>query len=233
MQKYKNHLEEVSSTAAMLQQYVTNFKQENLNLQEKTRKDWQDLEKYCEENGEYGRHLRIKNLKKQENDFFDKVLEAVRGLLTEASINTPEACFDCAHCVSRTDDTAIACFTTFHHRTIFYRKRKEFKNGVKGHPDLTKSGLDVLIKASKYLNSLSNVGFVYVDINCRLKIHFSNNNESFFNSMDDLISKTKSFPNDSSCFLIQLRYFRVSASKWYLYRRCQQRRFRKAVFFTN
>ena len=39
MQKYKNHLEEVSSTVAMLQQYVTNFKQENLNLQEKTRKD--------------------------------------------------------------------------------------------------------------------------------------------------------------------------------------------------
>ena len=105
----------------MLQQYVTNFKQEKLNLQEKTRKDWQDLEKYCEENGEYGRHLRIKNLKKQENDFFDKVLEAVRGLLSDASINTPEACIDCAHCVSRTDDTVIACFTTFRHRTIFYK----------------------------------------------------------------------------------------------------------------
>ena len=44
---------------------------------------------------------------------------------------------------------------------------------------------------------LSNVGFIYADINCQLKIHFSNSNGSFFDSMDDLISKTEGFPNDS------------------------------------
>ena len=54
IQKYKNRLEEVTSTVAMLQQYVTNLKQENLDLQEKTRKDRQDLEKYCKENEQYG-----------------------------------------------------------------------------------------------------------------------------------------------------------------------------------
>ena len=50
IQEYKNQLEKVSSTVAMLQQHVTNVKQEHLNLQEKARKDRQDLEKYCEEN---------------------------------------------------------------------------------------------------------------------------------------------------------------------------------------
>ena len=42
-------------------------KQENSNLQERTRIDRQDLEKYCEENEQYSRRLclRIKNLKKQ------------------------------------------------------------------------------------------------------------------------------------------------------------------------
>ena len=66
IQKYKNQLEEVSSTVAMLQQHVTNLKHEKSNLQEKTRKDRQDLEKYCEENEQYGRLLclRIKNMKK-------------------------------------------------------------------------------------------------------------------------------------------------------------------------
>ena len=51
----------------MFQQHVTNLKQKNLNLQEKTRKDWQDLEKYCEENELHGRRLclRNKNMKKQ------------------------------------------------------------------------------------------------------------------------------------------------------------------------
>ena len=42
-QKYENQLEEVTSTVAMLQQHVTNFKQKRSNLQEKTRKDRQDL----------------------------------------------------------------------------------------------------------------------------------------------------------------------------------------------
>ena len=67
IQKYQNKLEEVGSTVAMLQQHVTNLKQENLNLQERTRIDRQDLEKYCEENEQYSRRLclRIKNLKKQ------------------------------------------------------------------------------------------------------------------------------------------------------------------------
>ena len=50
IQKYKSQLNEASSTVAMLQQHMTNLKQENSNLQEITRVDGQDLEKYCEEN---------------------------------------------------------------------------------------------------------------------------------------------------------------------------------------
>ena len=67
IQKHQNQLEQVSSTVAMLQQHVTNLKQENSNVQERTRIDRQDLEKYCEENEQYSRRLclRIKNLKKQ------------------------------------------------------------------------------------------------------------------------------------------------------------------------
>ena len=53
MQKYKNQLEEVSSTEAMFQQHVTNLKKENSNLQGKNREDRQDLEKYGEENEQH------------------------------------------------------------------------------------------------------------------------------------------------------------------------------------
>ena len=135
-------------------------------------------------------------MKTLENESTKKVLEAVKYFFSEASINIPDACIDHAHCVIRTDDTVIVRYTTFCRCTLFYRKRKPLKNGVKVHLDLTKAKLDLLIKASKYVNSLSNVGFVYGDINCRLKIHFSNNNESFSDSMDDLISKTEGFSND-------------------------------------
>ena len=96
IQEHKNQLEEVSSTVAMLQQHVTSLKQKNLNLQEKSRKDQQDLEKYCKENEKHDRRLclRIKNMKKEENESYNKVLEAVKCLLSEASINVPDACID-------------------------------------------------------------------------------------------------------------------------------------------
>ena len=134
-------------------------------------------------------------MKKQENESSDKFLEAVKWLVSEAGINIQDACIDRAHRVRRNNDTVIVRFTTFHHRTMFCGKRKELKNVVKVHLDLKKARLDLLIKLNKYVNSLSYVGFVYADINCRLKIGFSNNNESFFDSVDDLILKTEGFPN--------------------------------------
>ena len=73
-------LEAISLAVVMLQQQVINVKQGNLNLQEKARKDFQDLEKYYEENGQYALRLclRIRNLRKQENESSNKVLEAVK-----------------------------------------------------------------------------------------------------------------------------------------------------------
>ena len=115
----------------MLQQHLANLKQENSNLQERTRIDRQELEKRCKENEQYSRRLclRIKNIKKQENESSDKVLEEIKCLFSEASIIIPDVCIDLAHRVSKTDDTVIVRFTKFPHRTIFYRKRKELKNG--------------------------------------------------------------------------------------------------------
>ena len=132
-----------------------------------TRKDWQNLGKYCKENKQHGwcPCLRIKNIKKQ-------VLEAVKGLFSKVSISTPDAFINRAHCVSRTDghgDSTLYNISSLH----YVLRKKELKNGVKAHVKLTKDRLDLLIKTSKYVNSLSNKGFVYTDINCRLKIHFS------------------------------------------------------------
>ena len=69
---------------------------------------------------------------------------------SEASINTPDVCIDRVHRVRGTDDTVIVRFTTFPHRTLFYRKREELKNGMKFHLEVTKTRLDLLIKVSKY-----------------------------------------------------------------------------------
>ena len=91
-------------------------------------------------------------------------------------------------------------------------KRKKLKTGVRAQLDLAKARLDLLMKASKHVNSScspSNVGVVYADINCRLKTYLSNNRESFFVSMDDLILKTENFLFSDSAMIFMSFCFKM------------------------
>ena len=73
-------------------------------------------------------------MKKQENEFSEKVLETIKCLFSEANINIPDAYIDRAHRVSRTDDTVIVRFTAFLHPTKFWRKRKKLKKWSESSP---------------------------------------------------------------------------------------------------
>ena len=72
---------------------------------------------------------------------------------------------------------------------MFYHNRKALKCGVLVHLALTKSSLDLLMKANKYVNDNSNVDFTYSATKCRVKARFKNRREEFFDSMEDLIAK--------------------------------------------
>lgn len=84
------------------------------------------------------------------------------------------------------------CFTTFRHRTRFYRAKKKFKKSTKVKLDLTENRHNVLLEASKYCNgsNVANFGSV-ADVNCRLKIKWADENEedAFFSCMNNLIHK--------------------------------------------
>ena len=80
-------------------------------------------------------------------------------------------------------------FTTFRHRTMFYRNRKSLKGGLTVHLDLTKSRMDLRMEANKHIKDISNAEFAYSDINCRLEVRFKYRKEEFFDSIEDLISK--------------------------------------------
>ena len=106
-------------------------------------------------------------------------------------------------------------------------KRKKLKTGVRAQLDLAKARLDLLMKASKHVNSScspSNVGVVYADINCRLKTYLSNNRESFLSQWMIWFWKRK-----ISCFLIQPWYSWVFALKWYFCQKCRWKRFYRDV----
>ena len=123
---YKDQLERVTSTVEMLQQHVSNLKRENSVLQDKAKVYCQEFDSRCDESEQCSRRLclGVKNIKKSDNETSEVVLESIRKLFDEANVVIPDACIDRAHRVSKTNDTVIVCFTTFRHRTMFYRNRK-------------------------------------------------------------------------------------------------------------
>ena len=182
--KYKKEvykkIDEIISNK-MLHQHLISIKRSN-----------EDLIKKCEENEQYGRRLslRIKGITRKEKERSDEVLEQVRKLFGEAEVTIAEvtildAVLDRARLVSKINHDKIVRFTTFHHRTLFYRKHKTLK-GKSVHLDLTKSRLKLLNDAKNLISSRCDIAFCYADINCRCKVRYSDGKELFFESISDL-----------------------------------------------
>ena len=118
----------------------------------------------------------------------------MKCLVSESGCDIPDAAIDRAHRIGKgyTDKKSnLSCksiivrFTTFRHRTMLYRNRNKLKK-AKFKFDLTKKRYDIYTNAINFVNNYSIVNFVMVDINCRLKVVFTNGNSSFFKSIIDL-----------------------------------------------
>ena len=78
-------------------------------------------------------------------------------------------------------------FTTFRHRTLFYRARKSLKS-AKVKLDLTKSRFDIFKKANHHMKEKRTVNFCYADVNCRLQVKFRDEKQEdiFFSTFQEL-----------------------------------------------
>ena len=77
----------------------------------------------------------------------------------------------------------IVKFSTFRHRSLFYRARKNLKTYIKLLIYLTKKRFNLLLAAQSFIQGKKNVKYVYADINCILKIRFIYNDEKIFSSV--------------------------------------------------
>ena len=156
-------------------------------------------QKNTEELDQYGRRLclRIDGVSTVNNESSDTVLEYIKPLFTEANVNIPDLVVDRAHRIGPvyTDRVSknkcksiIVRFTTFRHRTMFYRARRNLKNRVRVKLDLTKSRYNLLKKANYDVEIIPTISFCYADVNCRLKVRFEDENENnvFFSSYEEL-----------------------------------------------
>ena len=176
-------IEKLESQVAMIQEHVTNLKHAN-------ERKLDDLE-------QYGRRvcLRIDGVPFKEKETSQEVLEIVKEKVDESTANIPDTILDRAHRIGKQYidrdsgikiQSIIVRFTTFRHRTLLYKNRKNIKGNVRVKLDLTKKRYEVLRKAREIVEEIDNISFVYADINCRLKVRFKDNSELFFENLIEL-----------------------------------------------
>ena len=137
--KIDNKIKALESDKKLLQQQVTALAQQNKETQQR----YDELEQYgprlC---------LRIDRVSKQNNEKVEDVFKCVKGLFEEVpDLEIPEIVIDRAHRIGpdytdkktqKVYKSIIVCFTTFRHRTAFYRARRSIGNRSQVRLDLTK-----------------------------------------------------------------------------------------------
>ena len=152
----------------------------------------------CDGNEQYSRRvsLRINNIPLPANDedeIVDDVLVKVRNLFDEAEVNMSDNCIDRVHRVGKLivgDDGArkqqlIVKFTTWRHRTRFYRSRKKL-SAAKIYLDLTQAKFKLLTSSQEKVRGNTVVDFVFANVNCALCARMTNGNFKFFSSQEQL-----------------------------------------------
>ena len=131
------------------------------------------------------------------NESSDDILEFTKSLFKEANVAFPDNVLDRAHRIgpSYTDritskkcKSIIVRFTTFRHRTLFYRARKNLKSGFKVKLNLTKSRFNLLTKANNHVKDIPAISFCYADVNCHLRVksHDAKQQGIFFSTFGEL-----------------------------------------------
>ena len=170
LKKRDEKIEKLESDKAMLQKHILEIKKQVLANQSE-----------IEELEQYGRRqcLRLEGVPIEKNETSDKVLSKVMHMCKEAGVDIPDMVIDRAHRIGKTytdNKTKKSCksiivrFTTFRHRTMVYRAKKNMKNNVRVKLDLTKKRYNLFMSANKFVANNDSVKFCYTDINCRPKI---------------------------------------------------------------
>ena len=163
--------EELELPISLLQEHVKNFQKQVSILECKN----EELDQYCRRCC-----LRIEGVPSVENESSGDVSGKVKSLNAKSWCEILDVVIDRAHRIGKEykDKTRnVPCkstidrFSTFRHRTSFYRNRNKLKN-AKVWLDLTKKRYKIFTDFIDFVKSYKNVdiNYVMVDINCRLKV---------------------------------------------------------------
>ena len=136
------------------------------------------LQKSADEQEQYQRRLclRINNVefKKGEPESGEDCLKKVKKIFNELSVKIPDSAIDRAHRIGQVKESEgkrfrqiIIRFTTWRHRTMVYKARKN-SDKYRVRLDLTKKRIKLIGKTNEMLKGRNLNGYTFADINCRL-----------------------------------------------------------------
>ena len=123
----------------------------------------------------------------------DEVFEKVKEVIAETGAVVPDAFLDRAHRVGKSyvgsdgvrKHQVIVKFTTWQHRTEFYRKRKNL-SVAKVYIDLTQDNFKLLRRSQAKVEGNNVIDYVFADVNCSLCAKLRNGMFKHFSSDEDL-----------------------------------------------
>ena len=145
----------------------------------------------------YVEGITLKQVPSVDRETSSDALEKVKEIYAESNLEIPDLNLDRAHRIGKSYfdkikkvkcKSIIVRFNTFRHRTLLYRSKKDIKQkkGYKIRLGLTKRRYLMLSEANKLASDNQNANFCYADVNCRLKIRWNDNQEDFFDTLEDL-----------------------------------------------
>ena len=188
---------ENESTIEVLKSSVTALKNENAALKAKSSlmdAQLNNFEQYTRRQTLRLEGIEIKSHKEEEPE---EIVKSIHKMMVDVGINVPIHVIDRAHRIGpayhRVSDnkkckSIMVKFNNFRYRTDFYRKRKELDKNIKVRIDLTKTNYLFFKEAIQFIEKKKweNV-YIFVDINCRIKIVDSVRAESsFVTCIDDV-----------------------------------------------
>ena len=134
---------------------------------------------------------------KNEHEEPDEIVKKIHEMMVDVGVKAPIHVIDRAHRIGPVYDrlgdnkkcrSIIVKFNNFGFRTAFYRKRKQLKNDARIWIDLTKENYKFFKDSINFMNKKKwNDVYVFVDVNCRIKIvDTTRDEEAFVFCMDDV-----------------------------------------------
>ena len=144
----------------------------------------------CEETEQYSRILCLR-VQSVDRETSSDVLEKVKEICAESNLGIPDSNLDTALRIGKSyfhKIKKVKCKSVVVCSNCCTGQKKSIKQkkGYKIRLDLTKRRYLMLSEANKLASDNQNANFCYADVNCSLKIRWNDNQEDFFDTLEDL-----------------------------------------------